>query len=522
MTPFCPDDERFARWLEGTLDPSETAAVSNHLATCDDCRRSTALARIAMEESAPALGPGQEQLLRAATTGGCPDEHHLACWVDGTLDAHARAVTNNHLAACDRCRRAVALADLSLHEPPADVASRVRRAARGVVVVSTECPSEERLTRFVCGPLDPAERSTVVAHLASCDRCRRAAAMVSLTRTEPVHGLTPAQERAALDAVLGRRRRPIGRAVATAAALLVTITASYFGLRATPPAEETASPPQPDELKVMHVRPSESSASFLTDTQVPRLLSTPNGAAFNVEGHALLMLDRRTEASVAATASGFAFVLEINRGRAFINTVGNPQTWDIRHGERRLSIPVAQGRFAVEVEAGSLSLIVLSGEATVLDEKLTQGCGASLSAEGLLSRPKADSSTRRAATARASELQPKEMVVFRAGFAEAVDDGGPAVSPPLEGRRWIGLSLNPPIPCVGGMSVHVRYKTAATNVTLVAGGQAREIPVNGSDTWLEEDWPLEAASGELRSLFLGVRRETPLHVGGLEVRRPVE
>ncbi|HXG59925.1 MAG TPA: zf-HC2 domain-containing protein, partial [Planctomycetota bacterium] len=40
----CPESEILAAWLEDGLGPTERAAVRRHLADCDDCRRSVALA----------------------------------------------------------------------------------------------------------------------------------------------------------------------------------------------------------------------------------------------------------------------------------------------------------------------------------------------------------------------------------------------------------------------------------------------------------------------------------------------
>src|SRR6185295_20117443 len=49
----------------------------------------------------------------------CPDDLTLAGWVEGTLSPQDRNRMTAHLAACDDCRRAVALAS-TLDAPPAE------------------------------------------------------------------------------------------------------------------------------------------------------------------------------------------------------------------------------------------------------------------------------------------------------------------------------------------------------------------------------------------------------------------
>src|SRR5947207_8683950 len=48
----------------------------------------------------------------------CPTTEVLADWLQGSLDPQQRSHLTSHLAACDECRRAVAIAS-SLEAPPA-------------------------------------------------------------------------------------------------------------------------------------------------------------------------------------------------------------------------------------------------------------------------------------------------------------------------------------------------------------------------------------------------------------------
>jgi predicted anti-sigma-YlaC factor YlaD len=57
----CVSDERLAAWLHDGLAPLDRAAVTDHLAECDDCRRAAALTRLSNSEPVSALGALQEE-----------------------------------------------------------------------------------------------------------------------------------------------------------------------------------------------------------------------------------------------------------------------------------------------------------------------------------------------------------------------------------------------------------------------------------------------------------------------------
>src|SRR5262245_29150245 len=151
MKPVCPDENALARWLEGSLEPSAKPAIAEHLSVCDDCRRSVALAWLTVSESAPGLSSESERSARAVVSGGsgCPEEMRLAHWLDGSLEVGERALLVQHLGACDRCRRALALAWISAHESTPEADSGLRRAARAVVRERTACPDDDRLSAFL-------------------------------------------------------------------------------------------------------------------------------------------------------------------------------------------------------------------------------------------------------------------------------------------------------------------------------------------------------------------------------------
>lgn len=61
MTSHCPSEERLACWMEGTLAESDRSRVTEHLASCDPCRQSVALAHLMKADPVHALTPRQEE-----------------------------------------------------------------------------------------------------------------------------------------------------------------------------------------------------------------------------------------------------------------------------------------------------------------------------------------------------------------------------------------------------------------------------------------------------------------------------
>lgn len=165
-------------------------------------------------------------------TGFCPDEEALSLWIERKLPEAEDHGIARHLAACDGCRRAVTLAVLSVNDAAASLApageERLLRAVEGALARPAWCPPEDSLGAWLADRLAPADREAVSAHLASCDECRRTAALTRLAKESPVAALSAAQEQAALRIVLGHAQRAAvftaGRLVAAAAVVAVAVT----------------------------------------------------------------------------------------------------------------------------------------------------------------------------------------------------------------------------------------------------------------------------------------------------------
>ena len=127
----------------------------------------------------------------------CCDFESLSCYADGELDAEATAVVAEHLSGCPRC---------------ATLATRLRErfeaddAQRAGGLAGFGCWDEEHLVLYAAGGLDGAEHAALAAHLADCDGC--VAAVAVLHRHLALAPETPSSvpielNRRALDAFAG-------------------------------------------------------------------------------------------------------------------------------------------------------------------------------------------------------------------------------------------------------------------------------------------------------------------------------
>src|SRR5688572_17637094 len=123
MTMFCPDEERLSAWVDRGLTPVDDESVSTHLAACEGCRRAVTIAFLVHRESPEALtDEGQRRLFQTvqgalATPSNCVSDEDLAAWLHDGLTPADRSRVTDHLADCEDCRRAAALARMSNAEP---------------------------------------------------------------------------------------------------------------------------------------------------------------------------------------------------------------------------------------------------------------------------------------------------------------------------------------------------------------------------------------------------------------------
>lgn len=102
-------------------------------------------------------------------TGTCPDFESLSCYADGELDATTAAHIAVHVADCSRC----GLLAVRLRE-----GFEADDARRDGGIGGSGCATEEHLVIYATGGLSGAERAAVAAHVASCDACIAALALL--------------------------------------------------------------------------------------------------------------------------------------------------------------------------------------------------------------------------------------------------------------------------------------------------------------------------------------------------------
>jgi len=543
----------------------------------------------------------------------CPDEERLSAWVDRELAPVEDEFISTHLAACEVCRRSVTIAFMVDRESPEALSEegqhRVYQAVQGALAEPSHCVTDELLAAWLHDGLAPADRSKVTDHLAECDDCRRAAALTRMSNAEPVSALGPLQESRALNLVL----RSAGRDAffsfwrVAAASLLVAIAATYVAIQWSGPPQSpttlasamTGSDPRPDPRPVetgggskddpMFVSPSNntpgpnksgaapekgpaeshSPARFqalqifetdgLSSTAPGRLsygdLLKPKGVAtVNVEGRAAIVLDEGSESRIAYAADAGAYVVELSKGRVFIDTAGAEQTWEIRRADRAVTLRTFRGRASAEADGNGLRVHVLKGAAEVGPYPVERGRSVEVRADSSVMVDDRLESCASLAE-RYSGIRPRTLLVLRAAAGTSSDDGPwrfnsqsrkaellegansliPDCADPI---KWVVIALDEPLKYASDMVLRAACGgSAGARICLWVGGQGgwhREALRQASGTSAEE-WPLRElrsemvpllAGQEIRKIMIGVvqerGREHSLEVDGIEIRRVLD
>ena len=541
----------------------------------------------------------------------CPDEERLSAWVDRALTPAEDETLSTHLASCEECRRAVTLAFLADRESPEALSEDRQRSAfvavQGALSEPSRCVSDEQLAAWLHDGLAPVDRAVVTDHLAECDECRRVAALTRLSNTEPVSALDDQKEARALKVVL----RSVGRDAffsvwrVAAASILVAVAATYVAIQwsgspesapptAVKPAEEVdpGQPKAPNPLGMSHLTPG--SAPVPDKTTVPAAaperpvtvtspavparfqplpvyesegldlpahgrisygdVLRPKGvASINVEGCALVVLDEGTEARVARAADAGAYVVELTKGRAFIDTAGAEQKWEIRRPDRSVTLRQFRGRAAVAVEASGLRVDLLRGAFDVGSDHIEVGRGLDVRDDSSVAVVADRAEACDALTKRYGEVRPRTLLVLRAEAGKSCYDGPwPYSSPsrdaqPLETGamipecpdpiRWVVIDLDESLKFSSDMVLRAACGGKGRRVYLWVGGSGgwhretkRTATGKGPEEWslrgLRRDMVDLVAGEELRRIMIGVvqepDRESTLEVDGIEIRRVLD
>jgi anti-sigma factor RsiW len=533
----------------------------------------------------------------------CPDEERLSAWVDRGLPPVDDEAISQHLASCEECRRAVTIAFLVDRESPEalsdDHQHRLFQTVQGALARPSQCVTDERLAAWLHDGLVPAERAEVTDHLAECDDCRRTAALSRLSNSEPVSALGEEQEKRALNLVL----RSAGRdAIFTfwrvaAASLLVAIAATYIaiqwtGLPSGAPATAAAPAAEGNRPGAFHLPTTDADPATTVVPPVgvpekrfpeaPRPLATvssparfkcvpvleaeglsspgpqrisyadvlkPKGvASVNIEGRALVVLDEKSESRLAYDASeAEAYIVDVAAGRVFIDTAGSIQSWEVRRGDRSVTLRSFRGRACAETDGKDLRVRLLKGVAEVGPSLVDAGRCVDVSAESSVTveeQPRACD----VLSQRYAEIRPRTLLVLRAAAGVDSADGpwqysspsrtaqplGAVIPECADPIKWVWIELDEHLAYASDMVMSAACGGTGTKLYLWLSGWHREVdrtpsrtaPVEWSLRGLRRDMVDIVAGEKLTKIMIGVvqegGRDKTLEVDGLEIRRVLD
>jgi hypothetical protein len=277
-------------------------------------------------------------------------------------------------------------------------------------------------------------------------------------------------------------------------------------------------------------------------------------ASINVEGRALVVLDEASEARVAYAADAGAYVVEVSKGCVFVDTAGAQQSWEIRRGDRVVTLRSFRGKASAETDGTNLRVHLLHGVAEVGPSRVETGwrvevrpdssvlmeemkeASAALGKRYVDIRPRRDLLVLRAAAGTSSDEGPWRFV-SRSRVAEPLEAAGAIIPECPDPIRWVVIALDEPFKFSSDMVLRAACGGTGTKLYLWAGGSGgwhREVvrPAPGTSP---EEWPLRGlrrdmvplvAGEELRKIMIGVVQERgyerTLVVDGIEIRRVLD
>src|SRR6185436_2773136 len=329
----------------------------------------------------------------------CPDDLTLAGWVEGTLSPQDRNRMTAHLAACDDCRRAVALAS-TLDAPPAAgavneillskvvSASRRRRfapfaaAAAAVLAVAvgfTLIPRTPPAPTYTVDSknVPPVDTKVAAAPTQAPELPKPAVAPRPDPSTLP---LLPEEKPAVVKAPEPKvppvatedtAKKPVSPTVvdpAPAPVVAPAVVAKEITPR-TPPADvKTLSPVfvlDPAGDLWLKRDESEAKAGTLEKAAWKDLFAAKSSAAsFTLEARTSVVLEKGSEAAFSHLKSDDTYSLALDQGLVMLDTEGSSQKWQISFPNKgKLSFSNLNGRLAVESRGDRMSALLLDGSA---------------------------------------------------------------------------------------------------------------------------------------------------------------
>jgi outer membrane biosynthesis protein TonB len=479
----------------------------------------------------------------------CPETSFLAAWLDGTLSPEERAEGTSHLAACDDCRRAVAIAA----SVPPQAGGQVDEALLARVTASGRRRSRARVWAAAAAALIAAG----VAFWAARPSPQAPAEPEIVAQPPPPAVAAPEPRRIPLPdppPAPDAAAKPDPRPAEAPKPPRPPVPGLPEEPRETVVKDDKPETPERKDEPALVAKPAPGPTT--TDlsrvyTPVFVLDSTPDlwlrrgdaaaarpgtvervawqdtfsapqaGAGFALEGKASVALDQGSQATVSRYHDAYA--LHLVQGAALLDTEGTVQRWQFTHGKARLEVPSVSGRLALEPRSdGSLAALLLEGRAEFrLGADVQKGApGREFLAphEGPLASGPGDPRK----FTRLVDFRPRYVTAFTAGFDEKEGQDAPFGYTILSGRRqeeakWAYLqaegadaakpgeralyaaAIRPEVPIVHstGMMLCFRYRTDLGQITIKLG---KFTAVHTSSTragqWGEAKIPLESFQEE--------------------------
>ncbi len=465
MSRFCPDPGAVAAWVEGALADGERAAVTAHLAACDDCRRAAAL---------------------AATLGTAP-----AAKVDAGLVA--RAVRAARRRPFWRWAAAASLV--------AALALSVWMARPATPPPVAELPAPPPPPAAILGDAPPVEHTPREIPPSVPEHPRPPAPPIP---PEPV--VKPKPEIAKETPVPPAPKEVPPPKEAPPAARGTGPGKTETNLDAVFTAVYTIEPVGDLWLRRGAAEPAKVGA-FESVSPGDTLSAAAAGGGFTLEGRATVVFEKGAEASVSYFKPDRAYALDVRSGLVMIDTEGSSQNWRVGKGGVTLTFTALNGRLAVEPRGEAVAALLLEGRGDVkagsAARRAEPGREMVLAADGAASDRRAET---RKKTERLIELRPKVSTAFAAGFdgpgafryevaagrLERDASGGflRAEAPQGEKAPAAGLRAERPIAFSSGMVLRFRYRTGASSLTIRVGKFSAHVPSLNTGRWTDAEIPV--------------------------------
>ena len=334
----------------------------------------------------------------------CPDTLTLAGWLEGTLSAQDRSRMASHLAACDDCRRAVALAS-TLEAPPESgsvneillskvvAASRRRRvipmaaAAAAVLAVAVGFSLFPRSPAPTPHKIDVANVQKLEAPVAVTPKTSNVEAPKPVVPVRPDETLplfpvdpvlvtpTPKEQPkptppAPPEEVVKKAPLPtVTESTPTPTPVVPPAPVITKDPRETPPADVKLLAPvfvlDPAGDLWLKRDQSEAKAGVTEKASWKDWFAAKNSAAsFTLEARTSVMLEKGSEAAFSHVKTDDTYNLALDQGLVMLDTEGSSQKWQISfQNKSKLSFSNLNGRLAVECRGDRMSALLLDGSA---------------------------------------------------------------------------------------------------------------------------------------------------------------